>query len=204
MTALLTSIFFFWKFIRQMDPRKARDPRFASTDPRLQRPQGYLQSQLPTTGIQQAETGDNSPIVDSQFYSTDIPLQNETYEEVGDIQDPSPSTTFRPRPLFCIVCASNQVRIGLSGIEGITKLTQFSEPFDGRTPRVVVSAYFPHIFLSEHQEILLSKAGYRVISSGTGSAVRLPGPSIDKPNIYSFGTPYNSIYEELTGKDPRL
>ncbi|KAF1816181.1 Ssu72-like protein [Eremomyces bilateralis CBS 781.70] len=46
---------------------------------------------------------------------------------------------------------------------------------------------------------------FPTISFGTGSLVRLPGPSITQPNIYSFNkTAYARIHDELASKDPRL
>lgn len=51
----------------------------------------------------------------------------------------------------------------------------------------------------------LAAADYPVISFGTGSLVRLPGPSIDRPNIYKFNeSSYEKMYNELDEKDSRL
>ena len=53
--------------------------------------------------------------------------------------------------------------------------------------------------------IRLAEAQYPVISFGTGSLVRLPGPSLNQPNIYNFDTAsYDQMYRELETKDPRL
>ncbi|GHP05834.1 hypothetical protein PPROV_000458100 [Pycnococcus provasolii] len=43
-----------------------------------------------------------------------------------------------------------------------------------------------------------------VDSYGVGQHVKLPGPSAREPNVYPFGTPYQTIYDELRSKDTAL
>lgn len=207
-----------------MDPRRARDPRLSRTDPRLQRthsnspvpPPSHIptpphQPQYPHQPYLSQPSGSNHPPYPTATpppqYSSG-PTSNhqlvQDVQEVPSIPPPAqPPSVYRPRPLFCVVCASNQVCVKWMATSFLIYLSSIkSEPVNGRTLCVTVSPLkmFPPITLTSE----LRKAGHRVISSGTGSAVRLPGPAIDKPNIFPFGKPYNDIYEELQAQDPRL
>eukprot|EP00277_Geminigera_cryophila_P007446 CAMPEP_0179432932 /NCGR_PEP_ID=MMETSP0799-20121207/17425_1 /TAXON_ID=46947 /ORGANISM="Geminigera cryophila, Strain CCMP2564" /LENGTH=181 /DNA_ID=CAMNT_0021210563 /DNA_START=8 /DNA_END=553 /DNA_ORIENTATION=+ len=50
----------------------------------------------------------------------------------------------------------------------------------------------------------LQNRGFNVYSYGTGTNVRLPGPSQDRPNVFAFGTPYKDILADLKRKDEAL
>ncbi|KAJ9490647.1 RNA polymerase II subunit A C-terminal domain phosphatase [Penicillium thymicola] len=59
--------------------------------------------------------------------------------------------------------------------------------------------------MEAHLQLSGAPTAFPVISFGTGSLVRLPGPSITQPNVYSFNSiSYNQMYKELSGKDERL
>ncbi|KAK3001626.1 hypothetical protein RJ639_020756 [Escallonia herrerae] len=57
---------------------------------------------------------------------------------------------------------------------------------------------------SMEAHFLLKREGFEVSSYGTGTHVKLPGPSLREPNVYEFGTPYKHMYEDLRRKDPEL
>jgi RNA polymerase II subunit A C-terminal domain phosphatase SSU72 len=59
--------------------------------------------------------------------------------------------------------------------------------------------------MEAHLRLSTSDHAYPVISFGTGSYVRLPGPSISQPQVYNFNTTsYDKMFEELQAQDARL
>lgn len=50
----------------------------------------------------------------------------------------------------------------------------------------------------------LKKKGFNVRSFGTGDKIKLPGPSMNQPNVYDFGTTYEFIYQDLAKKDKAM
>lgn len=102
-----------------MDPRRARDPRLARADPRLQQPQPQQQQQshtpIPNNGIN-SNPGSHS-VTPPQPFVTAIatvssqilpPADASTSALTQPLNSHSPAS-LKTRPLFCVVCASNQV-----------------------------------------------------------------------------------------------
>ncbi|XP_023323642.1 RNA polymerase II subunit A C-terminal domain phosphatase SSU72 isoform X4 [Eurytemora carolleeae] len=50
----------------------------------------------------------------------------------------------------------------------------------------------------------LKKKGFNVRSFGTGDKIKLPGPSLNQPNVYEFGTSYEEIHSDLARKDKTM
>ena len=64
---------------------------------------------------------------------------------------------------------------------------------------------FPSRSMEAHLRLASPPHSFPVISFGTGSLVRLPGPSLNQPNVYQFNTTsYSTMHSELLSKDPRL
>ncbi|EFP07690.1 CRE-SSUP-72 protein [Caenorhabditis remanei] len=58
---------------------------------------------------------------------------------------------------------------------------------------------------SMEAHLILKKRGFNIESYGSGTQVKMPGPTIDKPNCYEFGpTTYDDIFADLTNKDKDL
>lgn len=59
--------------------------------------------------------------------------------------------------------------------------------------------------MEAHLRLATAPTPFPVVSFGTGSLVRLPGPTITQPNVYNFdSTSYGQMYDELYAKDERL
>ena len=87
---------------------------------------------------------------------------------------------------FCTVCASNQNRF----VSASPYCCTWTAADNTR---------------SMEAHLQLASANLPTISFGTGSLVRLPGPTITQPNVYHFNsTTYRAIHDELASQNAAL
>ncbi|XBW36702.1 hypothetical protein QEN19_002277 [Hanseniaspora menglaensis] len=51
---------------------------------------------------------------------------------------------------------------------------------------------------------VLEQAGYKVVSFGTGNAVKIPGLTKEQPNVFAFGTPYTEMLKALEEQESTI
>lgn len=124
-------------------------------------------------------------------------------------QPPKPQTP--PVPQAAVSAESPQQQTAPASLDGTVDVPATPAP-PAAAPEVAFKLKFCTVCASNnnrsmeaHLRLSTSDHAYPVISFGTGSLVRLPGPSISQPQVYNFNTTsYTKMYEELNAQDARL
>jgi hypothetical protein len=140
-----------------MDPRKARDPRFGRVDPRLQRVDAETPTQTPPLSGDSDASANPFPLDPSlPAQSNSFPHENQQPQTQPPGQSSSSqSAAYKLRPLFCVVCASNQVKSFI--MPYLQPLIPFPESVNGGTSCLVVSL-IPSVNLTCWTFILVKQA----------------------------------------------
>ena len=133
-----------------MDPRRARDPRLARAQQQRQLSDSPAPTAIPPHVKPQPPP---QPVEnDTPPYSAPTPPQPflQATSELDMIPglDPLPQT-YRQRPLFCVVCASNQVRLVLSMTSSNNSYLILESVNGGPQRSIVGSCFHPRLTIVE-------------------------------------------------------
>ncbi|KAL2216595.1 RNA polymerase II subunit A [Thermoascus aurantiacus ATCC 26904] len=118
---------------------------------------------------------------------------------------PEPPPPPPPPPESASATPETSPATGLDGQQDNVAVPRPSDPTTFKLKFCTVCASNQNRSMEAHLRLATAPTPYPVISFGTGSLVRLPGPTITQPNVYNFNTTsYAQMYDELNAKDPRL